>query len=292
MSDLEPSEGPAFVPRRKFDHGRAIRPILLFLLTIVTTTTSGCWAPPSIDGAFYSVAILTILGAHEFGHYFACRWHNVDCTLPHFLPAPLPLTGTLGAVIKIREPFPSRAALFDIGVAGPLAGFVALLPFLIAGIWLSEVAPISPDEGALFLGEPMLFKALARFVHGPLAEGTDIVIHPLGFGAWFGMLATALNLLPFGQLDGGHITYAVFGRRSVALSVITLATVIGLSFVATSWIAMAVMFAAMTWFVGLRHPAPYDDVTPLNKGRLVVAVLALLILIGCFTPVPLLFAGM
>jgi membrane-associated protease RseP (regulator of RpoE activity) len=275
--------------RRKFDHGWAVRPIILFLLTVVTTTTSGLWAPPSMDGAMYSFAILTILGCHEFGHYFACRWHNVDCTLPHFLPAPLPLTGTLGAVIKIREPFPSRAALFDIGVAGPLAGFVALLPFLIAGIWLSDIQPLPADQGGLFLGEPLLFKALARFIHGPLPEGTDIVIHPLGFGAWFGMLATALNLLPFGQLDGGHIAYSVFGRRAVGLSVVTLATVIGLSFAATSWVAMAVMFAAMTWFVGLRHPAPYDDFTPLTRGRLFVAFIALLILVGCFTPVPLAF---
>ncbi|MEO6222184.1 MAG: site-2 protease family protein, partial [Vicinamibacterales bacterium] len=240
-------------------------------------------------GPWYSVAILTILGAHEFGHYFACRWHNVDCTLPHFLPAPLPLTGTLGAVIKIREPFPSRAALFDIGVAGPIAGFVTLLPFLIAGIWWSDLAPLVDDQAGLLLGEPLLFKVLARFIHGPLPDGMDILIHPLGFGAWFGMLATALNLLPFGQLDGGHITYAVFGERAKWLSIITLATVIVLSFIATSWIAMAVMLAAMTWFVGLRHPAPYDDFTPLSKGRLFVAFLALLIFIVCFTPVPLTF---
>jgi len=223
VSDFDPVEPQPFVPRRKFDHGWAIRPIVLFLLTVVTTTVFAA-------GPWYSVTILTILGAHEFGHYFACRWHNVDCTLPHFLPAPLPLTGTLGAVIKIREPFPSRAALFDIGVAGPLAGFVTLLPFLIAGILLSDVTPLKPDEGTLLLGEPMLFKALARFIHGPLAEGTDIVIHPMGFGAWFGMLATALNLLPFGQLDGGHISYAVFGPRAVRLSIVTLITVVVLSF--------------------------------------------------------------
>ena len=293
MSDLDPLEPPAppgYVERRKFDHGWAIRPIVLFLLTVVTTSTSGCQALPSIDGAMYSIAILTILGAHEFGHYFACRWHNVDCTLPHFLPAPLPLTGTLGAVIKIREQFPSRAALFDIGVAGPIAGFVTLLPFLIGGILLSEVTTVSFDENTLLLGEPLLFKAFARFIHGPLAEGTDIVIHPLGFGAWFGMLATALNLLPFGQLDGGHISYAVFGPRAVALSMLTLLAIVGLSFVATSWIAMAVMLAAMTWFVGLRHPPPVDDFTALSKGRVVVAFIALLILVACFTPTPLTFA--
>jgi len=268
--------------RRKFQHGWAAWPIVLFLLTAATTTLFGA-------GPWYAVGILTILGAHEFGHYFACRWHNVDCTLPYFLPAPILLTGTFGAVIKIREPFPSRTALFDIGVAGPLAGFITLLPFLIAGILLSEVVPLPDEPGTLILGEPLLFKAIALFIHGPLPEGTDIVIHPMGFAAWFGMLATALNLLPFGQLDGGHITYALFGHRAVKLSIVTLATVIGLSFLATSWIAMAVMLTAMTWVVGLRHPAPYDDVTPLSTGRLIVGAVALLIFIGCFTPVPLTF---
>jgi membrane-associated protease RseP (regulator of RpoE activity) len=267
----------------------AIRPITLFLLTVITTSTSGCLAPPSLDGAMYSAAILMILGAHEFGHYFACRWHNVDCTLPFFLPAPLPLTGTLGAVIKIREPFPSRAALFDIGVAGPIAGFITLLPLLIAGIWLSDIQALPNDPETLFLGEPLLFKGLARLIHGPLPAGADIVIHPIGFAAWFGMLATALNLLPFGQLDGGHITYAVFGRRAVRFSLITLATIIVLAFFATSWIAMAVMLGIMTWMVGLRHPAPLDDYTPLSSGRLIVAGLALLILISCFTPIPITF---
>lgn len=284
MSDFQsPDEIPAFVTRRKFDHGRALLPITLFVLTAITTALFGM-------GPWYAVGILTILGAHEFGHYFACRWHNVDCTLPYFLPAPVLLTGTLGAVIRIREPFPSRAALFDIGVAGPLAGFITLLPFLIAGILLSDVAPLPDEPGTLILGEPLLFKALARFIHGPLPEGTDILIHPMGFAAWFGMLATALNLLPFGQLDGGHLVYAVWGRRSAWFSAITLAIVIGLSFLATSWIAMAVMLTAMTWFVGLRHPSPYDDVTPLSRGRLFLAFLALLIFIGCFTPTPLTFS--
>ncbi len=270
-------------PRRKFDHGWAVLPVTLFLLTAVATTFLGA-------GPWYAMAILTILGAHEFGHYFACRWHNVDCTLPYFIPAPILLTGTLGAVIKIREQFPSRAALFDIGVAGPIAGFITLLPFLILGIWLSDLMPVPDDPGTLLLGEPLLFKTLARLVHGPLPEGTDIVIHPMGFAAWVGMLATALNLLPFGQLDGGHIAYAVFGPRAVRLSVITLAIVVGLSFLATSWIAMAVMLTAMTWVVGLRHPPPLDDWTPLSRGRLVIAGLAPLIFVVCFTPTPITFA--
>ncbi len=289
MSEFEIEETPVSAPRRKFDHGWAFRPIALFFLTVLTTSTSGCMAPPTFDGIMYSGAILLILGAHEFGHYFACRWHDVDCTLPYFIPAPLPLTGTLGAVIRIREHFPSRAALFDIGVAGPIAGFITLLPLLIAGIWLSDVTPLPDDPGTLILGEPLLFRAMARLIHGPLADGMDIVIHPIGFAAWFGMLATALNLLPFGQLDGGHLTYAVFGQRSARFSIVTLGIVLTLSIFATSWVAMAVMLTIMTWMVGLRHPPPLDDVTPLSKGRLIVAAVELLILIACFTPVPILF---
>lgn len=264
----------------KFQHGWAALPITLFILTAITTTMFGM-------GPWYAAAILLILGAHEFGHYFACRWHNVDCTLPHFLPAPILLTGTLGAVIRIKEPFPSRAALFDIGVAGPIAGFITLLPFMIGGILLSDVTTIPNEPGTLILGEPLLFQALARLVHGPLPDGADIMIHPMGFAAWFGMLATALNLLPFGQLDGGHIAYAILGHRATRLSVATLGIVVVLAFFSTSWIAMAVMLSAMAWFVGFRHPAPWDDVTPLSRGRLLVAACAVLIFIGCFTPVPI-----
>ena len=266
--------------QKRFQHGLALVPISLFFLTAISTTLA-------VGSIWYAVAILLILGAHEFGHYFACRWHNVDCTLPYFLPMPLILTGTLGAVIKIREPFPSRAALFDIGVAGPIAGFITLLPFMIAGIVMSEVTPLPDEPGLLLLGEPLLFKFIAQIVHGPLSEGMDIVIHPMGFAAWFGMLATALNLLPFGQLDGGHLAYAVFRRRAATLSMGALATVIALSFVSYSWIAMAVMLSVMAYFMGIRHPAPWDDTTPLTRGRLIVAAVAVLIFIGCFTPVPL-----
>jgi membrane-associated protease RseP (regulator of RpoE activity) len=270
----------------KFRHGYG-RPILLFLLTVLTT--SGLLAPwgSGLLSPTYAFGILLILGAHEFGHYFACRWHNVDCTLPFFIPAPIPMTGTLGAVIRIREPFPSRKALFDIGVAGPLAGFITLLPFLVIGISLSTVDVVPTGDLSVSLGEPYLFKWLARMIHGPLVEGTDIFIHPLGYAAWFGMLATALNLLPFGQLDGGHIAYAVLGSRARYLSIASLVLVVALAFVGESWIVMAVMLTAMAWFMGFRHPAPIDDTTPLTAGRVFVALLALGILIGCFTPEPI-----
>ncbi len=269
-------------PPPKFQHGWAI-PLALFVLTAISTSlfTGG--------GPMYAIAILMILGAHEFGHYFACRWHDVDCTLPYFLPAPfLPFTGTLGAVIRIKEPFPSRKALFDVGVAGPIAGFVTLLPFLIIGIYWSRVdvaPPPSPD--VVYFGEPLLLNWIADLVHGPRLAGTDLFIHPIAFGAWFGMLATAINLLPFGQLDGGHIAYAVLGPRARWIGMATLALMLVLVWFSYSWILMAVMLLVMTWFMGFRHPAPLDDSTPLGPGRVLVAVLALAILIACFTPTPI-----
>ena len=165
---------------------------------------------------WYSVPLLAILTAHEFGHYFACRYYNVDATLPYFIPAPLPLTGTLGAVIRIREAFPSKRALFDIGVAGPIAGFVVLVPLLIWGISMSTVGPV-PD-GAIYFGEPLLWKLLEWAFFGFIPAGSDVMLHPVGFAAWWGMLATALNLLPFGQLDGGHIMYARLGRYATRVS--------------------------------------------------------------------------
>ncbi len=263
---------------RKFQH-RWRLPILLFLATAFSTTV--------LLGPQYSIAILLILGAHEFGHYFACRWHNVDCTLPYFIPAPVPLTGTFGAVIRIREAFPSRRALFDIGIAGPIAGFVTLLPFLVVGIALSDIDVVPDGDVQIWLGEPLLFKWLAGLIHGPLVEGTDLFIHPLGYAAWFGMLATALNLLPFGQLDGGHIAYAALGRRSWIVSLATLGLVITLAWVSNSWTVMAVMLSAMAWFMGVRHPAPIDDHTPLTPRRIALALLALAMFAGCFTPEPI-----
>lgn len=285
MSDSQPfwvyPGEPPPPPRPKFQHSFGL-PLLLLVLTAISTTFF------TYNGPWYTLGILLILGAHEFGHYFACRWHNVDCTLPFFIPAPfLGLTGTLGAVIRIREAFPSRRALFDIGVAGPIAGFVTLVPFLIVGIYLSEVDVAPRGASAFWLGEPLLFQWLARLIHGPLLEGTDIFIHPLGFAAWFGMLATALNLLPFGQLDGGHIAYAVFGARARYLSMATWAVVIVMVWFSYSWIVMAAMLSAMAYFMGFRHPAPLDDWTPLNRGRIIVALIALAILIGCFTPEPI-----
>jgi membrane-associated protease RseP (regulator of RpoE activity) len=284
-------------PRRKFQHNYR-RHILLFVATLVTTTFSQAfWMGPGpaalftwptiAHGLWYSLPLLAILGSHEFGHYFACRYHNVDATLPYFLPVPVPLTGTLGAVIRIREVFPSKRALFDIGVAGPLAGFVVLLPFLVWGIHKSSVAVIPPDAGVLFFGEPLLWKAVAWLHFGTLPQGVDVTLHPMGFAAWWGMLATALNLLPFGQLDGGHIMYAVVGRRAAWLSGLTLLVVVLLTMRSPSWFSMALLMVAMAFFFGFRHPRIIGEHEPLDSRRRVVALVALIVFILCFTPTPI-----
>ena len=285
--------------RPKFQHRYTIH-IVLLLLTLVTATLRPAWEaltagvlptpaffswPVIVAGLWYAVPVLIILGAHEFGHYGFCRRHDVDATLPYFLPAPLPITGTFGAVIRIRQAFPSKRALFDIGVAGPIAGFVALLPFLYFGVTMSQVMP-TPAYPVPYFGEPLLFKLVARLHFGVIPEGHDIFLHPMGVAAWVGMLATALNLLPFGQLDGGHLVYSVLGRRASWVSLGTIAVALGLTFRSPSWIFITVMMVTMAVLLGLRHPRVIDEDTPLDPGRRAVFVCAVVIFAVCFTPVP------
>jgi hypothetical protein len=292
---------PPPIVRPKFQHKYRTH-IILFLLTLVTMSfaeafpfmwaTIGSGENPLrfvtwdvfLNGLWYAVPMLVILGAHEFGHYYYCRKHNVDASLPYFLPAPIMLTGTLGAVIRIREPIPSKRALFDIGVSGPIAGFVALLPFLVIGLMMSEVAP--KPEVSITLGEPLLFKVLAKFIVGPLPEGHDVFLHPLGFAAWFGMFATVLNLMPFGQLDGGHIAHALFGKRSVYVSAVTLVAMVVLTIISRTWMLMTIVMLVMAFSLGIRHPYVPDD-GPLDENRQLLAAVALVIFIICFIPVPI-----
>ena len=294
------------------------RPLLLLALTLCTTTlVGGChylgfeqaldpafsWPPPDagtsaiapflspaflLPGLWYSLTILAILGCHEMGHVLACRYHGVDSTWPYFLPVPLPLTGTLGAFIRIRSPFPSRLALFDIGVAGPLAGVLVAIPALLTGLLLSDLVRLPDDQSGLVeLGEPLLFQLAAHLVFGPVPEGFTINMHPMAFAAWFGLLATALNLFPIAQLDGGHISYAVLGPRSLWVTRAMIAVALGLTVLSSSWVAWTVMLLGMLGISGLRHPPTLDDDYPLDTTRLGLAVVAILVLVLCFTPVPL-----
>ncbi len=297
------------------NHGRLWVQLTLLAATVITTTlVGGCHyysfatdlstindVPTSAEppvlfsdplfwlrGLWYSLTVLAILGCHEMGHYLACLRYGVDVTRPYFLPAPLPLTGTLGAFIRIRSRIPNKIALFDIGIAGPLAGFVVAVPALFIGLWLSRVDRLPADASNLMeLGEPLFFRFAAWVVWGDVADGYTINMHPMAFAAWFGLLATALNLFPISQLDGGHISYAVFGRRSTAITIVMIGVAVGLTFVSSSWIAWTVLLVIMIVTMGPRHPPTLDEDEPLDRGRLILAAVALAILVGCFTPAPI-----
>jgi membrane-associated protease RseP (regulator of RpoE activity) len=277
--------------------------VLLFVLTVASTTGVGALhyagflsafgpeTPPFtpgllLGGLWYSATILAILGCHEMGHYYACRYYGVDATWPYFLPAPI-LTGTLGAFIKIREPLRSKQVLFDVGVAGPLAGFVVAVPALFAGLWLSNVSKLPADFVGLSLGEPLLFRGAAWLLWGTTPDGYSLNLHPMAFAAWFGLIATALNLFPIGQLDGGHISYAVFGRRSFYVTLASIGCAIVLTQLSASWYVWTAMILAMLFLFGPRHPATPDEHLPLDRPRLAVAILALVIFALCFTPAPI-----
>ena len=296
-------------------HGTLWVQVLLFALTLVSTTfAGGCHyysfmtdlasadlppiatpsafdlfgsAPFYLHGLWYSLTILAILGCHEMGHYVACLRYDVIATRPFFLPAPV-LTGTIGAFIRIKSRIPNKTALFDIGIAGPLAGFVVAVPALFVGLMLSRIDQLPKDSSTLIeLGEPLLFKFAARLVWGHVADGYSINMHPMAFAAWFGLLATALNLFPIAQLDGGHISYAVLGAKSTIVTFVMVGVAIFLATMSASWIVWTGLLITMIATLGPRHPPTLYDDEPLDAKRIWLAALAMLILVLCFTPVPI-----
>lgn len=285
---------------------------LMFLLTLGSTTIVGArmqdnfdrnlaffdlerdlaaftswWHHPALllQGLPFSLTLLTILLAHEFGHYIACVYYHVDASLPYFLPAPT-FTGTLGAFIRIRAPIYTKRVLFDVGVAGPIAGFVFLLPALAIGLAFSKVIPGIGHQGTLKFGTPALLWLLERAVF-PGTPVADIYLHPVARAAWIGILATALNLLPIGQLDGGHILYSIVGDRHKLLSRIFTALLVPIGvFFWPGWLVWAVLLL----FFGMRHPAIYDP-TELGAGRTKLAALSLIIFLLSFTLAPIAYTG-
>lgn len=282
---------------------------LLFAATVVTTCVVGAamqsdfernvpfdvehsldlwgffWRHPSalLRGLPFSMTLLLILLAHEFGHYVAAMFHRVDASLPYFLPSPF--LGTFGAFIRVRSPIYSKCALFDIGIAGPLAGFVFLLPALAVGIAFSKVIPGIAHQGSMHFGVPGLQWLLERAIFPGAAAG-DIYLHPVARGAWVGMFATAMNLLPIGQLDGGHILYSFFPKRHKLVSRAVCLLMLPLGWF---WVGWAVWGVVLLW-LGRRHPAIYDSTT-LSDGRRTLAWVALVIFILCFSYAPLATGG-
>ncbi|MGC1106490.1 MAG: site-2 protease family protein [Candidatus Acidiferrales bacterium] len=235
-------------------------------------------------GIPFSFTLIGILLAHELGHYFACRYYKIDASYPYFLPAPS-LIGTFGAFIRIRSPIFNRKALFDVGFSGPLVGFVLAAPILAVGIHMSKVVPNAQAGALILFGSPPLMKFFLAIFH-PGVSPQNILLSPIALAAWVGLFATALNLLPIGQLDGGHIVYSVASgshrRISFVFGIVLIAMGI---FCWPGWFLFALIDVLL--FFGFRHPPLIDSWTPLDTTRRAWAVVALIIFLLCFTPLPL-----
>ncbi len=233
-----------------------------------------------LAGIPFSFTLLGILLAHELGHYLACRYYGIAASYPYFIPFPN-IIGTLGAFIRIRSPIVNRKALFDVGISGPIVGFLFALPALAIAVAYSKVIPGSGFEGPILLGNPPLLVMLARYFH-PDVRVSDIFLNPVGRAAWVGLFATALNLLPVGQLDGGHILYSLVGRKHRYISWGFCLLLIYLGSYWPGWLT----FAVLLLFLGMRHPALLDPGQELDASRKWLAIVALAIFMLCFTPTP------
>lgn len=268
--------------------------IILFILTVGTTFANGMIMSQkgmSIwwSGFLFSSSLLAILAAHEFGHYFLALFHRMKATLPYFIPAPpFPITpiGTFGAFIKMKSPIPSRVALFDVGIGGPLAGFAVALPLTILGIMNSVVVPeLEIGGGAFILGDSLLFKGLTIMFGPPVPAGADVLLHPVAYAGWIGLLVTAINLLPIGQLDGGHIIYAMFPRLHSYIARFFFITLVGVGFFYfQGWLVWAVL---ILFLIRLDHPPTQEDRMTLDTSRMMLGYMAIILFIMTFVPVPM-----
>lgn len=272
--------------------------LALFLLTFLTTTWAGA-AHQGVNllqhpeqfaaGIPYALALMLILGTHELGHYFAARAHNMKVTLPYFIPVPFAL-GTFGAFIQMKSPAENRRALFDVGVAGPLAGLIIAIPALLIGLQYSTIVPAEAAanmmRGGASVASSFLFALLAKLsIGGAIAEGHQLILHPLAFAGWLGLLVTALNLLPIGQLDGGHIAHALFGRKnSHTIGMVALFSLFLLGLFVWSGL---LTWAIIVFFIsGTKSAPPLNDLTKLDNRRLAIGALAFVLLFLILIPVP------
>ncbi|OQY29265.1 MAG: hypothetical protein B6244_04590 [Candidatus Cloacimonetes bacterium 4572_55] len=284
--------------KRRSDRPAWVINAVLFLITVGTTYINGItmfYDPDKLSvwtsGFLFSIPLLLILGAHEFGHYTLALYHRMKATLPYFIPAPsFPITpiGTFGAFIKMKSPIPSRVALFDVGISGPLAGFFVAIPVVILGLTMSEISPIpNPSSNGIYMifGDSLLMKALYELFGPTTPEGFDLVMHPLVYAGWIGFLVTSLNLLPIGQLDGGHIMYAMFPRRHRLIARLFFAAllIMGLYYKYWGWFVWAFL---ILFLIRLDHPPTLNDQIELDSSRKMLGYVAILIFIITFTPVP------
>ena len=278
-------------PRRIFLH------LALFLATVATTMVAGAFQsgvnlfqyPWMVyKGIPFSLSIIAILAAHEMGHYLMSRRHRLNVSLPYFLPGlpfPPPLPGTFGALIRIRSPILDKRALLDVGCSGPLIGVLVGLPVLVVGLKLSRIVSLPAGAGeSIVLGEPLLFKLVCWLILGPLGPNDHVFLHPVAFAGWLGLLITALNLLPVGQLDGGHVIYALFPNwhRRISIACLGMLVVLGV-LTWPGWLVWAVLMTVL----GFRHPPPYYDWIPLDRRRQVLGVVSILVFLLTFSPTPI-----
>jgi len=263
--------GAGFGPDPVAEAGRALGDPRVYLLSFL-----------------YAAALMTILVGHELGHYLTCRRYGVRATLPYFIPAPT-LIGTLGAFIRIKSPITRKRQLFDIGANGPFAGFLLALPALVIGLAFSRVTTDFPAGDSISFGEPLLFKLLSALFFGRSPDGSVLVLHPVGFAGWVGVLVTSFNLIPLGQLDGGHIAYALLGEKArlVSKGVIVIFAVMGVFFW-VGWFLWAgvILFFELKSKLRLRHPPVLDEDVPLDWGRRIRSILVILIFVLSFIPDP------
>lgn len=259
--------------------------VFLFLVTIITTISAGYLfgSGKLIDGIAFAIAIMAIIGTHETAHYFAAKKHDVKATLPYFIPAPTSI-GTFGAVINIKSAIPNRDALFDLGVSGPIAGFIVTIPVLIIGLSISQIAPLQP--GTITFYPPLLIQIIMSFTSPQIPSGYDLFMHPVAFAGWVGIIVTMLNLMPVAVLDGGHISRSIFNKKShyyISLAGIIVTVILG-------WYLMAVLMAVFLLFIAKSHPGALDNVSKISRNRKIIALLVLIIFILCLSPMPSIMA--
>lgn len=265
--------------------------ILLFVATILSTILAGSLnsggnpfenVADLLLGVPFSLSIMAILTCHELGHYFVSRREGMVTTLPYFIPMPLHFLGTFGAIIQMRSIVPSRRSLLKVGMSGPIAGFLVALPITLLGIHLSEVRVAPEGEGFLRLGDSLLFWLLAKIVHVEVPAGHDLFLHPVAFAGWLGMFVTAMNLVPVGQLDGGHVAFSLFLRRRRFLYIPIFGVMLALGVLWFGWFVW-IIFA---FFIARRDPVIQDELTPLSNRERSYALMPLVILIMTFVPQP------
>lgn len=286
-----PTLPPAVVVRRQ--RRLPLIHIVLFVLTFATVSLNGALqegADPFADpwsiraGLPFAVALMSILLIHELGHYTLARWHKVDATLPYFIPGPPVFIGTFGAFIRMQTLPPGRPALFDVGAAGPWAGFVAAIITLLIGLHLSDVRAIPMTEATLWLGDSLLTGGLVYLIFGSLPDGMTVFFHPVAFAGWVGLFVTMLNLLPMGQLDGGHIAYAMFGRRHRYIARVTFVAMAVLGYLQwEGWFAWVIF----PLIIGLDHPPTVEDWIPVRGWRRVGGWLTIALFVLVFMPNPI-----